>query len=309
MLKEISMAAIRSRSLALGAACVLLTTACSGIICRPISPQRADPPAPAAGALLHFAVYGDTRSCHPIHRKIVEDVLIFHPTFILQTGDLVANGRSTADWKTFNDITADLRRQVQYYPALGNHDNNSGGNFERAVSQPVSPADSDYYSFDKGNLHFVAIDTEQPVDSTSAQGQWLESDLTQAQADKKFIIPFFHKAMFSIGQHAVDADVVALRPILHPLFRRHGVRLAFEGHDHVYYRTLRDGITYVVTGGGGAPLYKAKHSELRRPKDVFESVNHFCVVDVFADHIEVTAYRHDLTQLDQFRVDLPKDAG
>lgn len=305
------MAAIRSRSLALGAACLVLTTACSGLICRRISPQRADPPPQAAGALLHFAVYGDTRSCHPIHRKIVKNVLDFHPAFVLQTGDLVATGSSAADWKIFNDITADLRAKVQYYPAVGNHDKNSGGNFERAVSEPVSPADRDrnYYSFDKGNLHFVAIDTELPVGPESEQGRWLESDLTQAQADKKFTIPFFHKAMFSIGQHALDADVVALRPILHPLFQRHGVRLAFEGHDHVYYRTLRDGITYVVTGGGGAPLYKDKHSELRLPKDVFESVNHFCVVDVFADHIEVTAYRHDLTQLDQFRVDLPKDAG
>jgi hypothetical protein len=49
--------------------------------------------------------------------------------------------------------------------------------------------------------------------------------------------------------------VLALRPLLDSLFQKHGVKLVFQGHDHLYYRTVRSGITYVVTGGGGAPLY------------------------------------------------------
>jgi hypothetical protein len=47
-----------------------------------------------------------------------------------------------------------------------------------------------------------------------------------------------------------------------PLFERHGVRLAFENHDHAYKRThpLRggarapDGIVYLGDGAWGAPL-------------------------------------------------------
>ncbi|HSS49563.1 MAG TPA: hypothetical protein VLX28_11525, partial [Thermoanaerobaculia bacterium] len=64
--------------------------------------------------------------------------------------------------------------------------------------------------------------------------------------------------------------------------------------------------TYVVTGGGGAPLYDGKHPELGLPEDVFKKVNHFCVVDAYADRLEVTAYEADLTKLDRFAVRVGK---
>jgi hypothetical protein len=116
-------------------------------------------------------------------------------------------------------------------------------------------------------------------------------------------VPFFHKAIFSIGPHSGESDVLALRKILHPLFRQFGVTLAFEGHDHIYYRTQRDGITYVVTGGGGAPLY----ANIVPPKagDVYESVHHFCVADVTARGVRVRVYRRDLSLLDRFEIKTP----
>lgn len=299
------MATIRSRTLPLAALILLLVAACTQAP-RPESPVPAPAQAPPADALLRFAAYGDTRDGHDVHRRIVADVLSFHPALVLQTGDLVHHGGAADEWKIFDDITADMRRQVPYYPARGNHDVSPAGYYEQRVTQPALSGNKLYYSFEKGNLHFVSIDTQQPLGPDSEQGRWLEKDLAQAQAAGRFIIPFFHKAIFSIGPHADEKDVLALKPILHPLFQRHGVRLAFEGHDHVYYRTVRDGITYVVTGGGGAPLYDGEHRELGLPEDVFEKVHHFCIVDVYADRVEVTALRSDLSKLDGFRIAMAK---
>lgn len=287
------MTSIRFRTLFL-AVLVLWAAACSQAP-RPEAP-------PIANALLRFAAYGDTRDGHDIHRKIVADVLSFQPALVLQTGDLVHHGSAADEWKVFDDITGDMRRQIPYYPARGNHDVSTEGYYEQRVTQPALSGNKLYYSFEKGNLHFVSIDTQQALDPESEQGRWLETDLAQAQAAGRFIIPFFHKAIFSIGPHANEEDVLALKPVLHPLFQRHGVRLVFEGHDHVYYRTVRDGITYVVTGGGGASLYDGENRELGVPGDVFEKVNHFCIVDVYADRVEVTAYRSDLSKLDGFKV-------
>ncbi len=275
--------------------------------------QAPQPPAPApsarvtseAGALLRFAVYGDTRDGHDVHRRIVEGVLSFHPALVLQTGDLVHHGNAADEWRIFDDITGDMRRQVPYYPARGNHDVAPEGYYEQRVTQPVLSGNKLYYSFEKGNLHFVAIDTEQKVGPESEQGRWLEADLAQAQAAGRFIVPFFHRVAFSIGRHAADSDVLARKSILPPLFKRHGVRLVFQGHDHVYYRTVRDGIIYVVTGGGGAPLYDPEHPELGLPRDVFRKENHFCIVDVYAGRITVTAYGSDRTELDRFEVQTP----
>ena len=280
------------------AALLLLAHACASDTRPPASPSRS----PAAREVLRFAVYGDTRDGHDVHRQLVADVLGFRPALVLQTGDLVHHGGAAEEWRIFDDITGAMRRQLPYYPARGNHDVSAEGFYEARVTRPVLSGNKLYYAFEQGDVHFVAIDTQQPLGPESEQGRWLEADLAQAQAAGRTIVPFFHKAIFSIGPHAAEADVQALQPILHPLFRRHGVRLVFQGHDHVYYRTVRDGITYVVTGGGGAPLYDGEHRELGLPGDVFEKVHHFCIVDEAAGRFEVTAYRSDLTELDRFEV-------
>jgi 3',5'-cyclic AMP phosphodiesterase CpdA len=296
------MVALRPRALILTALLILLAVACKQSSQPPVPPQPAAAATPAADVLLRFAVYGDTRDGHDIHRQIVAGVMSFHPALVLQTGDLVHDGSDADQWQIFDEITGDMRRAVPYYPVRGNHDVGPEKYFEQRVTQPVLSGNKLYYSFEKGSLHFVAIDTQQDLGPESEQGRWLETDLAQAQAAGRFIIPFFHKAIFSIGPHVAEPDVQALKPILHPLFLRHGVRMVFEGHDHIYYRTVRDGIAYVVTGGGGAPLYDGEHPELGLPGDVFKKVNHFCVVDVYADRLEVTAYQVDLAVLDRFKV-------
>ena len=290
------MSKLRLRTFSFAALFLLLTGGCSHIS------ETRSAASPKDGALFRFAAYGDTRDGHDVHRKLVEDVLSFDPALVLQTGDLVHHGTAADEWRIFDEITGDMRRRIPYYPARGNHDVGPEGYYEQRVTQPVLSGNKLYYSFEKGSVHFVSIDTQQPLAPESEQGRWLESDLAKAQAAGRFIVPFFHKAIFSIGPHAAEADVLALKPILHPLFQRYGVRLVFEGHDHVYYRTRRDGITYIVTGGGGAPLYDGKHPELGLPDDIFEKVNHFCIVEVHADRVAVTAYRSDLTKLDQFEV-------
>jgi 3',5'-cyclic AMP phosphodiesterase CpdA len=293
---------LRRSSAGFAALLALVLAACPQTSRPPVPrPPTAGRPAPAA-ALFRFAAYGDTRDNHDIHREIVKEVTGFQPALVLQTGDLVHHGDAADEWRIFDQITGEMRRRIPYYPARGNHDVGTSGFYEQRVTSPVASGNQLYYSFEKENLHFVAIDTQQAVGPASEEGRWLEADLAQARAKGRFIIPFFHKAIFSIGPHAVESDVMALRPVLHALFRRHGVRLAFEGHDHIYYRTVRDGITYVVTGGGGAPLYDGRHPELGVPGDVFEKVNHFCIADVYPDHVAVTAYRRDLSRLDRFMV-------
>ena len=293
---------LRRSSAGFAAVLALVLAACPQTSRPPaLRPLTAGGPAPTA-ALFRFAAYGDTRDNHDIHREIVKEVTGFQPALVLQTGDLVHHGDAADEWRIFDQITGDMRRRIPYYPARGNHDVGTSGFYEQRVTSPVASGNQLYYSFEKENLHFVAIDTQQAVGPTSEEGRWLEADLAQARAAGRFIVPFFHKAIFSIGPHAVESDIMALRPVLHALFRRHGVRLAFEGHDHIYYRTVRDGITYVVTGGGGAPLYDGRHPELGVPGDVFEKVNHFCVADVYPDRVAVTAYRRDLSRLDRFTV-------
>lgn len=259
---------------------------------------------PGAGPALalRFAVYGDTRDGHDVHAAIVAGALAKEAELVLETGDLVRDSSSSAEWARFDAITSAMRAAIPFYPARGNHDNRGGDMFEARLPRTGVSRERFHYSFDRGPVHFVAIDTEEALGPGTPQYAWLDADMGRARRSGRSIVAFFHKPVFSIGSDALRRDVAERRAALHPLFRRHGVLLAFSGHDHMYYRTIRDGVTYVVTGGGGAPLYRAVHEELLAAGDVYESAHHFCVGEVRAGAFVVTVYRQDLSELDRFTV-------
>ena len=267
---------------------------------------------------LRFVVYGDTRTNDTAHRRVVAAAVKQQPSFIVQTGDLVEDSSVAEQWATFDNAVQPIRdRHIAYYPAKGNHDV-AGKGFIKEILDPVQPGydGKNYYRFDVQGLCFLALDTESLHSGAKnkkarKQYEWLEMQLKQASAQKLFIIPFFHRALYSVGRHRKEN--AALREWLHPLFRQYGVRLVFQGHDHLYYRTMRDGIIYVVTGGGGAPLYDIE--EALQTDDIARKAHHLCVADLAAGHIHVTVYevaadpkRKDPAEpIDDFHVSLVAD--
>jgi hypothetical protein len=120
-----------------------------------------------------------------------------------------------------------------------------------------------FYSFDYGPAHVVVLDTELAVqDAARRQDQiaWLTDDL--ARTSQPWKIAVFHRSPFSAGgEHGSD---LAVRSVFTPIFEAYGVALVLSGHEHDYERTkpLRETaegspVTYIVTGGGGGPLYPA----------------------------------------------------
>jgi acid phosphatase len=72
-----------------------------------------------------------------------------------------------------------------------------------------------------------------------------------------------------------------------PLFERHGIALVLSGHDHNYERLRRDGLTYVVSGGGSSVLYRMRD---RLPEsESFAARTHFVLLDLHQDRIELQA--------------------
>jgi hypothetical protein len=89
-----------------------------------------------------------------------------------------------------------------------------------------------------------------------------------------------------------------------PLFERHGVRLVLNGHDHNYQRFDTAGITYVITGGGGASLYPLEACEAgeRRVQLAGESVHSFLYLQADAGQIEGIAMTPSAHTIDSFTV-------
>jgi 3',5'-cyclic AMP phosphodiesterase CpdA len=221
-----------------------------------------------------------------------------NPALVLQTGDLVHTGSKAELWQIYDEITGDMRKKIPVYPARGNHDVGGKG-YEEHVTEPFTSGNKLYHSFDKENAHFIilAIDEVSDYSPKSAQYRWLIEDLKTARGKGKTIFVLFHVPPYSIGSHGSDEDV---RAVLCPLFIQYGVTSVFNGHDHNYYRTVRDGVTYIVSGGGGAPLYPCNVNKGVIPGDRYESVNHILVCDVNGDTMTMTALRSDGSALDRF---------
>jgi acid phosphatase type 7 len=219
------------------------------------------------GTSFSFAVIGDSGSGGKGQLAVARLLGHLKPDLILHTGDVVyPDGEERHYDRRYFAPYVELIREVPVFPVLGNHDVRKGDgaafldNFHPPLGNPGST--KRYYSFDWGDAHFVALDSELYYDdkggSTEQQKAFLERDL--AATDRRWKVAFLHRSPYGSSRHGGDERV---RHDLAPIFAKHGVDLVFAGHDHVYERTVPiRGVTYVVSGGGGRRLYPAGKGRL-----------------------------------------------
>jgi len=243
-----------------------------------------------------FLAYGDTRSDATTHTAIVAEIVSLHPEFVLQSGDLVDHGKSASEWAEFDSIESPIKKaHIAYYPARGNHD--LGGYYLSHVTEKYDSGNGYYYAFTRHNARFMIVDSFEEYDPTSAQYHWLEGELAKAQKAAQNTFVMFHESPFSVGPHGSTPEA---QQYLHPLFAKYKVSLVICGHDHLYYRTKRDGVNYIVTGGGGAPLYEADNANIAIPGDIYKSVHHVVLLTVKNGVISGKAIAEDGSIIDQF---------
>lgn len=238
-----------------------------------------------------FVALGDTQTGHQYHRSLVDRAVTLSPDFVLHVGDFVASGDDEAQWDVFFAIERDLLRQSPLFGVLGNHEENSRNYFDAFHLLH----NERWYSFDYGSVHFTALQIDGSADYKPGSDQctWLEEDLSRADALWKIV--FFHIPPYSSGKHQGDRDV---RDTLTPLFVQYGVDLVFSGHDHDYERIVIGDQVYIVTGGGGAPLYG--RTEYKWYTMYFASVYHFVSVTVNGGTLTAVGVELDGTQFDVF---------
>jgi hypothetical protein len=183
------------------------------------------------------------------------------------------------------DAFSPLLRNTFAWPIIGNHDKRAfvGNYHERGFvgatgpyfdvfalpaegeSGGVASGTEYYYSFDYGNIHFVALyGSKEGLASTSPQLDWLERDLRASDAE--WTIVFVHISPYSTGEH--DSDLIErhvnVRENALPILEEHEVDLVLSGHSHCYQRSYLirhhygpsrswDPAAHLVDGGDGCP--------------------------------------------------------
>lgn len=262
------------------------------------------PPPAGAEATFEAMIFGDTRTRHDLHRRVIEAIVKYSdPHLAIHTGDLVADGFDTAQWPLFFEIERDLLKRAAFFPVLGNHER---GNYKFYDFFEVS---APYYSFDWGQVHFTILNTDIGNVAASAQERerfwdeqrrWLIDDLTRAQKAQFRVVVMHHPPFTGVARRQAGGGNVWARTLV-PIFEQQKVHFVFNGHDHNYQHHLFGGIHYIVTGGGGAPLYPVDGAlDGITLKQV--STEHFVRLLVSPGLAKVQAVALDGTVLDSFEV-------
>ena len=181
-----------------------------------------------------------------------------------------------------------LKAGVPFYVSLGNHDVLFG---HKAAQLKFFKMPSAYYVVKKGTADFFVIDTN---DFGTTQQQWLKQSLKASNAPWKIV--FGHHPILSSGKHGPNKQLMAT---LAPILAEQKVNLYLAGHDHNYERFKpQQGVTYVVSGGGGASL---RSMDAIAPESAYHKTTHHFVRFVATPRqLKAEALDPDLTVIDQF---------
>jgi hypothetical protein len=209
--------------------------------------QAQDVTLPIHAGSVRFAAIGDMGTGAAPQYDVAQRMLQFHEkfpfTFVIMLGDNIYGGKSPDDFLKKFEIPYKplLDTGVQFYAALGNHDDPNERFYKLFNMNGQS-----YYSFKKGNVHFYALDSDY---LDPKQLAWLEKELADA-GSTDWKICYFHHPLYSSG--AFHGSSTELRTILEPLFVKYGVQVVFSGHEHVYERVKpQKGIYYFTEGASG----------------------------------------------------------
>jgi len=312
-----------------------------------------------------FIMLGDPGQSTAGQRGLAEFAKSLDPDFILFGGDMVYEyGRSIDYQKKFFPIYDGVLRQRLWVGVPGNHDTDES-NFsshpdayayfhywQQPMNGPVlkttpslqgEPKNRDAflkaagakfpralnYSFHYANAHWTIIDTNKYNDMRDPKlREWIEADLTAAQAFRWRFVGMHHPAFNSARKHAEQQ---------HPrwlvdLFEKHNVDVVFSGHVHNYQRSYplrflnpragsgltvrgnilpdkegRNGIIYIVSGSGGAALHNGDQESKPKTWQSFTAAFHsrmhsVSVVDIDAGKMTIRQLTVSGRELDSFTI-------
>ncbi len=215
-----------------------------------------------------FFVIGDTQGYTVPLERMVQDANRDRPLFVLHCGDMTPSGTED-QLRSFMASAQDL--EVPMFTTLGNHD--AKGDVARYLDA-LAPG---RYAFSYGPWSFVTVDTSE----AGLEGEafdWLQETLDGVMARGGTPVVFTHVPPLDtvVEDHAFLSTEEGLRFV--QLMADGGVAAVFNGHDHLFNRTTREGVDYYTTGGGGAVLYATPERG---------GFHHYLRVNVSGDCLEV----------------------
>lgn len=220
-----------------------------------------------------------------VFTRLLKDSARRGADFTVQLGDMVSRG-TMRNFLEFFKTLAGVGPEKPYLTVIGNHDRRKPHGVSDNQLYRSLFGKTDYF-FDHGGTRFVTVDSSAGR-LTADQLRWLDAALDTAKRK----IVFTHMAPAVIkpwGKGGGDKSWGGFKEgsaEFADLVSRRKVERVYVGHIHgLRFKEFR-GVRYVITGGGGSPLF---------PGGVRNNFHHYLTVEVTPDGIRETVHKADGT--------------
>ena len=265
------------------------------------TPRVGEPPAlppPVGEKLWSFGFVGDTQLGEGIVEEVFDRFERAGVDFVLHLGDIVDDAASDEQWNEV--LSAVKKHHIRLRPVVGNHDRLIGTS-DRGETRfrEFFPELSDtFYHFSHRGLTFLMLNSERSFLPGTEQARFLTEELPGLASTT---IVCLHRPVFTCG-HRDLANQFVRRVCLHS---RWSIRP--RGW---YYRGIII-ITTAQSRSTASPTWSAAaaaaNSIPQRPDGATAAfcagVNHFGLVDVYADRLDVRVIDLDGNEIDRFAVE------
>lgn len=221
-----------------------------------------------------FGVIGDLGQTNNSNATIWH-VLSATPTVqsVFITGDLSYADGFQPRWDSFQRLIQPLSSSIPVQVCPGNHEIESYPPFQAYVARFAgmpfkagSPDGAQYYSYETGPVHVIALNSFGIYSTGSPQYTWLQADIASIDRSKTpWVIVILHAPWYnSNADHTNDGQLMRLT--LEGMLHEAQVAMVFAGHVHAYERSFpvynntldATGAVYITIGDGGnrEGLYK-----------------------------------------------------
>jgi acid phosphatase type 7 len=235
---------------------------------------------------------------------LVEKIAKEKPDALQMSGDVPYKGTDPDDYAFYRTETKSWRdAQLRVYPALGNHE--ISGGVEKGIAEwwKAFPELNGmrWYSVALGDrLELIQLDSTSDLVPGSKQIGWFRSQLAALPPSVDFVMISMHHPPVADIQTRLHVDhnprpnEIALRKVLSELTpSMHAAVVVIAGHIHNYERSEVDGVTYLVSGGGGAEPYPVERTKDDLYQDNEFPNFHYVRFELEKDQLKATMIRLD----------------
>src|SRR5215211_6899176 len=212
------------------------------------APSPEDPVVTAAGDIAGSATDGVPTA---------DLIKAIDPTAVLTLGDNAYEDGTLQQYNDYYDPSWGAFKS-KTYPIPGNHDYHTPGGADY-FTYFGARAQAEYYSYDLGSWHLIALNGELPHSAGSPQEVWLKGDL--AANAGKCTLAYWHEPRFTSA--TVHSNDTSFDPFWEDLYAARA-DVVLNGHNHNYERFARQnpqgqadpaGMREFVVGTGGESHY------------------------------------------------------